>query len=86
MSINDERATRIGVVLKRYNELVEDDDPDSYEDGTDNARGFREDCLSHLVTDIQHYCEQKGLDWESILQTAEADYANEMREAREGTQ
>jgi len=63
---NEERANRIVSVMNEYCQVLE-------------GRVFNDDDgdITDLLTDLMHFCEQKGIDFATCLRMARTHYAAE---------
>ena len=68
MSTNKKCAARIRKVVEHYNALA----------GLSKADGA-ETSLSDLFADIQHFCQQKNIDFDDILRRASNHFAAELQ-------
>lgn len=61
LSVNQERAERAGRALDLYSVETVE----------------RDDALTDLLTDLQHYCHSQNMDWEGALEVAEMHFRSE---------
>ena len=67
MSTNKQSAARIRKVIDYYNSLA----------GLSKADGA-ETSLSDMLADIQHFCQQKDIDFDEVLRRANGHFAAEL--------